>query len=288
MSSPVQHTGNSVQEKLSKYASSQINSPIKRHHTEMEQEQSETQNDKKHCTDLSIPEQLVTMVKHVMEQNNSLAEQFKSIKEDNKREYSQLREENQVIKKSVGQITRSQQIISKEVNDLKQESINNSIEIFGIDTTSFANKSPMDVFSDLLSSYEIPFNPMEVARIFKREITIANQKKSILTVSFKGYEEKMRIMRAKFEKDERRRAVSIFFNHALTPANRELLKKAKESAKKHGLRVSIAVGKIYMKKPGETRGTPIKSSEDIHKLEAELIRNNEQGKETQSNVDQLQ
>lgn len=196
---------------------------------------------------------VVTLTELVNQANQQMFEVMKS-------EFEKIIKENARLTEEVNSLSTSFKILSAEVNDLKQEKLNNLMEIDGIDSSIINTKPPKDVLNDLLASNQIKCDMSHIERVSKREINTVNGCKSLLVVSFRSYEDKMKVMMST-------RKDNIYFNHMMTPKNRALFLKSRKEAKKINQRVTVAHGKIYVKKFGQKHGILIKTEDDLNKLQ---------------------
>lgn len=202
--------------------------------------------------------------------NFSIAQGNAQLAEKLTNECGKMREVTNKLQNDVQALVTSQNAIAREVNEIKQEQLNNTIEIDGISSTLLNSSTLSEVFSDLLTSYKIQFDPKVITRVRKRDITVKGSAKSLLVVTFNSYEEKMKLFKAKIACDKIKRS-SIYFNHALTPANRRIFMASRAAAKTSDqVSAYIAEGRIYLKLMGQSRGTQIKSLEDIDNFNASI------------------
>lgn len=183
---------------------------------------------------------------------------FEAVKE----EIGRVIKENLRLTEQVNSLSTSLDLISAEVNDLKQQKLNNNMEILGLSDSIINAKPPKEVFADLLSSKRIDCDMSKVESVHKRDIKVVSGSKSLLVVSFQSYNEKFKVMAAKWKVDND----NIFFNHSLTYKNRQIFMKARKEAKKLNMRATVAHGKIYVRKAGQSHGTQIKSADDLTQL----------------------
>lgn len=174
-------------------------------------------------------------------------------------EVGKLWKETGKLVTDVAALKLSHSSMSNDINDLKQQQLNSTMEVSGISTALFSSMAPLEIFNKLLDTYQISCS---VSRVYKREYKTGDVVKNLLVVNFHNYEEKLRVMRAKQDADKSKE-VLIFFNHALTPTNRAIFMKARKVGKELKLQVSVAYGRIYIRRPGETRGRQLKSLEEI-------------------------
>lgn len=126
------------------------------------------------------------------------------------------------------------------------------------------SKSLKEIVSEIFNGHKISHDVENILDVQKKEFA---ENKFILIVTFKSYEEKMRIMKLKRDFHKKKK-FSIRFNHTLTSTNRLLFMQAKNLCinLKH-LRVYITHGRIFMNKLNVTQGVEIKSVEDLKIIE---------------------
>lgn len=191
-----------------------------------------------------------------------MRQSHESIYEAMKEEMGKVMKENARLMEEVNSLSSSVKLLNAEVNDLKQQTLNNNMEIVGINDSILNAKPPKEVFVDLLASKNIDCDMSRVESVRKRVINVVSGLKTLLVVTFKSYEEKNNVMIAKRKTDKD----NIFFNHSLTSKNRQIYMKTRMETKEMKMRVTVAHGKIYVRKDGQSQGTQIKSEDDLAKF----------------------
>lgn len=186
-----------------------------------------------------------------------------------KNEIGELRVASEAANNKIKSLASVQNTILLDINKMKQERLNNTIEIVGVSSALLSTESPHTVLTNLFSSLKISCDSACITKVDKFFITVGGAKKGILSVTLSSYDEKKRIMDLKSQSDKENRT-PIFFNHALTPQNRAIYNKARVLAKKCSVKVKVAHGNIYIRKEGDTRGTPMHSIDDVTRFESSL------------------
>lgn len=154
-------------------------------------------------------------------------------------------------------------LMSKTENEEQQERLRNCMDISGLPSNIFDSSNLKEIASGVLNDHKIPHDTENILNVEKTEIS---ENKFILVVTFKSYEEKMRIMKLKrdFHKNKK---FKIYFNHTLTSTNRVLFMQAKHLSSRFNLRVNITHGQIFISKSNGTQAVQIKSIEDLERIE---------------------
>jgi hypothetical protein len=144
-------------------------------------------------------------------------------------------------------------------NEEQQEKLKNCIDISGFDKKLLnSTKSLKEVASDILNDHKISHDISSILDVQK------HQTKSILTVTFSSYDEKMRIM--KLKKDFHKTKKFAIFHHTLTHTNKVLLGEAKKICSRMKLRVNIIHGKIIVHNRKGNSQVQIKSADDLKRI----------------------
>lgn len=219
-------------------------------------------------------ETFTVKIEHLMAQmNENTHDNLRAIKdlmmEEIKKfvsDISQIKEETMENSKVINTITSGHKDISSRLNFLEQERLNNSIEITGLNSATMnSQKSAQEIASQVLGIY----NVNSFQRAYKRQLTINSDRKNILIVTFKSYEEKMIALDRKRIKDSGKKC-SVYFNHSLTAFNRSLYMRSRIVAKSLNLKVAISYGRIFVRNPGEKLGIRIKGEADLESIAEKL------------------
>lgn len=177
------------------------------------------------------------------------------------------RRTTQKISTIVDQLVVSCTEMQERINQLEQEKLNNSMEISGISSDLITPSTSLkNLASNLLKSYNIEHSIDSLVSVHTKDVKIKNETSKLLIVTLPSYAEKSRMMRIK-RQNEKESPVKIFFGHVLTHRNRYLFMRARRVAKPMGIQVYVAHGRVYMKNPGDLRGSLIKSHDDVDHLE---------------------
>ncbi|KAL7045882.1 hypothetical protein ACKWTF_002383 [Chironomus riparius] len=155
----------------------------------------------------------------------------------------------------------------KLIGSYKQDKLEKFMEIDGIkssviDKTNDCKKLAIEI----IESFGISIDTAEIEHAFKKEFVLkkkmnGSDKKKILTVIFSSISSKIRVMKAKRDINTES---SIYFNQAITAANRNLIYKAKSIVGKE-LKVFFARGYVRVQKKDENETEII--VDDLSKLE---------------------
>jgi len=134
-----------------------------------------------------------------------------------------------------------------KIVELHQDRYNLHMDIVGIDTESIETnkRNPKNLAFSLIKSFATQgFQPsaFDIKEAYFREIKKIS--KSILTVIFSTYDAKAKAMKSKRESKDVRK---IFFDHHMVPAMRDLLKKARATAKARGAKTAALMsGRVFV------------------------------------------
>lgn len=223
---------------------------------------------------LTTYEKLLGKVHNLMDED--VTDNFAKLKKDILGELTQLVTDISNIKEHQHNVSSTQQDLSTRLNRLEQDKLNNSIEISGLSpAVTKSNKSASEIAAQVLKIYNV--NDFQSA--YKRHFTINSEQKTLLVVTFKTYEEKMKALNMKRTMDTGKKC-NVFFNHSLTKFNRSLYMRARFIAKSINLKVAISYGRVFVRNPDEKFGVHIKSEKEL-----EIIKERRGiGNRTQSNA----
>ena len=122
---------------------------------------------------------------------------------------------------------------------------------------------------ETIESLKIKIAEIDIERVTKKYFQLnekngSKRDKTILTVHFKDFETKLKVMRDKRNnKDDRK----IFFSASLTSSNRYIMSSAKKIASKKKLKVFLIAGKVHVEKINKQL-MAIEIDDDLKKLES--------------------
>lgn len=240
---------------------------------DMNQKLDETTNELKEMITKSYETFTAQMEQVLAQMNEKTHNNLRSIKdlmiEEIKKfvvDISQIKEETAQNSKIIATVTSEQKEIASRLNMLEQDRLNNSIEISGLNSSTMnSQKSPEEIASQILNIYNV--NNFQSA--YKREVTVKSERKSLLIVTFKSYQEKMDALNRKRTADMGKNC-TVYFNHSLTSSNRTLYMRARAIAKSLKCKAAISYGRVFIRNPDEKLGTRIKSELDLIKFEAKI------------------
>jgi hypothetical protein len=181
------------------------------------------------------------------------------------------------LESAVGENTKQIDGIQLCVNDLEQAAIASHMDIVGI-ATPLVEESKADLKSfvhQLFESYEISVEPSQVEHVFARAI---RDDKRVITVIFSSISVKVSVMRTNRASNDARK---IYFDHRLTPKNRQLFNAARIAVKEKKIKSSfVAAGRVMVEKFDGSR-TRIVSPDDVTKFPSAL-QHNQQPRSTQA------
>ena len=135
----------------------------------------------------------------------------------------------------------------KIVNRLLQERLKNNMEISGVNLPAVKDKSKTkEEAIKIIENFGINVKSSDVKSVYIKSITTKeSQKNQIMTVEFKEFETKLRIL-----KEKRKSGIKngIYFDDSLTPTNRFLIGKAKRIAKEKNFMLFMSNNRINVKK----------------------------------------
>lgn len=168
----------------------------------------------------------------------------------------------QAIDQKVNNVTNLAQQNSNLINNLFQEKIEKCMEIDGIHNRLFDECQDLKKLAiETIESFKINVQEIDIDRVTKKNVQIKigegqKKDKTIMTVYFKDFETKLRVMREKRSiKDDR----EIYFNAALTHTNRSMMSSVRKIASKKNLKVFFKNGNVHVEK----------QNKDIMKIENE-------------------
>lgn len=151
------------------------------------------------------------------------------------------------------------EIMNLTENEVEQEKLKNCMDISGISQELLNSPMPLiDIVTEILNDHKISHEKSSIVDVQKIS--------DILVVTFKSYEEKLRILKLKRDFHKKKR-FKICFNHTLTPTNSLLLTQARILCTKLKLRANVTHGKIYVNNLTSTGGVRIRSFSDLNQIE---------------------
>lgn len=159
--------------------------------------------------------------------------------------------------------------VKAKINALSQGYLEPFMDISGLPSSEILSGKPLkqivvDLLWDMLG---ISKKENGVFDVSLRTKSTNGESIYFLVVRFSSLHAKNYAMQRKLSHDKGKNDISIFFSHSLTPTNRALLWQARNAAKgMRDYRAYYAAGRIFIKKNGAAKGTPVMSTEDIRKF----------------------
>lgn len=141
----------------------------------------------------------------------------------------------------------------KSLNMILQKELQNRIEISGLIVQQPTDQQGIiSTAIQMFGSFNIQIAPVDIRFAAVKYIPISKGNKSlkpIVILEFTELSTKIRVLQEKRKVKDHR---NIFFDYALTPANRSLMAKAKKIAKVKHLKVYLNANKIFVRKDAST------------------------------------